>query len=208
MNRTWLLMVIPILACFMVADLAAGLDTSPKQVLIEARVIELGLKVGYLNFTEIEDIDNTIGFGLTVGKNILPNIKLEGNVDYWTKSQDEQHDNYKTEWSYDDLFLGATFYYLFPAMWRSCLSPEFGWIRPFVGLGGGAHIIGWDWKQGYNGDSFQESGSDTKFGFHGTGGIQMDLAPSWNGGLEFRYTDAHDMDNWGIFAKVNYLIEY
>jgi outer membrane protein W len=202
MTRTWLLLVIPVAVCLMMADLAVGSDIPPDQAWAPFKNMDIGFKVGYLNFRELEDFDNAFALGLNAGTEIIPNVKVEFNADYWTKSQEEQN-GFSTKWKNSDLSLGGTLYYLPPINWKNCLFPAWGGVQPYIGWGFGAHLIKWEWEQ-KNHDSYKEDGSDTKFGYHGIGGFQMDVTPKWNVFTEFRYADAHDVDNYGGFLGARY----
>ena len=175
--------------------------------------LTLGLKGGFIGFTDTDEVDNTFDIGVAVGKSFIPNTRFELSVDYWSKSQDEGDEFFSTEWSYRDIALGFTALYYPELVWRSCLFPEDGFIRPYLGAGGGIHLIKWEWKSASTYDTFfdenySEGESDSEFGFHGVGGVEVDINRQWSAGTEFRYTSVHDLDHWGVFARINYKFEF
>jgi hypothetical protein len=213
MRRIFLLLTIAAFFIFLMAGLAAGLEDEPRQVNVDAKFIDLSLKGGFIGFTDIDELDNAFDFGVAVGKSFIPNTRFELSVDYWSKTEEEGDEFFSTEWSYRDIILGGTALYVPQMNWKSCLFPEGGGIRPYVGAGGGLHLIKWEWKSSseYDGlfdEDYSEEESDTEFGFHGVAGVEADITRQWSAGAEFRYTSVHDLDHWGAFAKFTYRLEY
>jgi hypothetical protein len=93
---------------------------------------DLGFKGigGELGFVNPEDIDATLGLGVFADfGEIVPNLMLEGYIDYWSKSQEE----FGVEASVRDIALGAKVKYVFDIAHSN--------IRPFAGGGLGIHFI-------------------------------------------------------------------
>jgi hypothetical protein len=93
---------------------------------------DLGFKgVGAeLGFVNPEDIDATLGLGVFADfGEVVPNLMLEGYLDYWSKSEEE----FGFEASVRDISVGAKVKYIFEIANSS--------IRPFAGGGLGIHFI-------------------------------------------------------------------
>ena len=154
---------------------------------------------GRLGFVDPEgDIESTISFGFHADMGtITPTLGLEGNIDYWSKSQDRKRGGYEYEWKNRDLSLGATVKYRFPTQ---------GSISPYAGGGLGFHMV--KEEKDYERESPYEDRDESgiHLGLHGVGGAEMLLSPNMRGGVEVRYT-LNDPSNLGIFLGVMYLLK-
>lgn len=93
---------------------------------------DLGFKGvgGELGIVNPEDIDATLGLGVFADfGEIIPSLRLEGYLDYWSNSQSE----FGFEMSVRDIALGAKTKYVFK------MSNSI--VQPFVGGGLGIHFI-------------------------------------------------------------------
>lgn len=164
---------------------------------------------GKLGYVKPEDpIDGTFGLGVVVNLGtIVPAVRLEGNVDYWSKSYDAHYMGYAgAEWTYSDLMIGATAKYMIPTQ---------GTVAPYAGGGVAMHIFSYEWKYDYEyydyihdqwvTDSGDDSDSETDIGVHAVGGVEMTLSPNLTGSIEGRYAIA-DPDHFGAFFIVTYML--
>jgi opacity protein-like surface antigen len=161
----------------------------------------IGGRVGYVK--PEDPIDGTFGLGVVADLGtIIPVLRLEGSVDYWSKSYKIGVMGFDEEWTWSDIMIGATAKYMIPTQ---------GTVAPFVGGGLALHMFKWEWTCDDNlyGDyldgTCDDSQTETDIGFHAVGGVEMELSPNLRGGLEARYAIA-DPDHFGIFATIAYML--
>lgn len=192
MRRTACLILASVLACLLFVNIAA------------ARIGFIGVG-GRLGYVKPEDpIDGTFGLGVVVDLGtIIPALRLEGSVDYWSKSYEAGYMGWSdAEWSYSDLMIGATAKYVIPTQ---------GTVNPFVGGGLALHMFGWEscveyrnpWTEMWVKEKYDDSKTD--IGFHAVGGAEIGLSPNIRGTLEGRYAIA-DPDHFGVFFLLTYLL--
>lgn len=189
MRKTWLLILLPVLIYLMSVSLVAA----------QTNIGFMGIG-GKLGYVKPEDIDGTFGLGFLVDLGtITPLLRLEGNVDYWSKSYDDDFRDLDADWKYSDLSFGATTKYFFPTQ---------GNVNPYAGGGLAIHIFSrkWESEEAHPVRGRDWDDSETDIGFHMVGGIETDLSPQMKGAGEFRYTIA-DPNNWGIFCLITYLLK-
>jgi len=156
---------------------------------------------GMLGYVSPEsNIGSTIALGARadLGTIFKPNIRLIGEVAYWSKGYDVGSWN----WSYSQLYISALAKYRF-AKSGSKLVPY---------AGGGLGFVFGKVKTEYKGPSSpyysfdNTSSSNTDLGIHAMGGVDYTLSPNLTGFAEFRYcTDGADF--WGIFVGAIYNIK-
>lgn len=150
----------------------------------------IGLKLG---FVDPEGVDSVIGFGALVDLGtITPNIMLEGNLDYWSKSEGNSSLN-SVEVSFRDLIAGGTAKYMFKSA-----SPKF---RPFVGGGLAFHFFKAAVKSS-NPLIGNNDNSEMKIGIHGGGGLFYALSPQLDLIVDGRYTIVSDASQIAIQGGV------
>jgi len=158
----------------------------------------IGGRVGYVK--PEDPIDGTFGVGVVADLGtIIPVLRLEGSVDYWSKSYNYGFMGDDAEWTWSDIMIGATAKYMIPTQ---------GTVAPFVGGGLALHMFKWEWTcDNLYGDLLDESCDDssTDIGFHAVGGVEMKLSPNLRGGIEARYAIA-DPDHFGIFGTIAYML--
>lgn len=131
-----------------------------------------GLEVGIVN---PEDLDATIGFGALADLGtIVPNVMLEANVGYWSKSEEE----FGMEASVRDISVGARAKYLF--------NITNSRIRPFAGGGLSMHFLNAEVTipeqdvMGFTIPGSSASDSSTKLGLDLGGGFYAPVSPKMN----------------------------
>lgn len=161
----------------------------------------IGGRVGYVK--PEDPIDGTFGVGVMANLGtIIPALRLEGSVDYWSKTYDWGIMGETAEWTWSDLMIGATAKYMIPTQ---------GTVAPFVGGGLALHMFKWESTCDYYdyllGENVSETCDDTSndIGFHAVGGVEMELSPNLKGGIEGRYAIA-DPDHFGIFGTITYML--
>jgi opacity protein-like surface antigen len=196
MRKTAFLISISVVACLLL----------PNMAMARFGFMGIGGKVGYVK--PEDPIDGTFGLGLVLNLGtIVPAVRLEGNVDYWSKSYEASYMGFGgADWTYSDLMVGATAKYMIPTQ---------GTVAPYVGGGLGLHMFSWEYSYEFTyidpwGDydeTCSEScdDSETDIGFHGVGGIDMTLSPNLRGTLEGRYAIA-DPDHFGAFFIITYML--
>jgi len=150
----------------------------------------IGIKLG---FVDPEGVNNSvIGFGALVDLGtITPDIMLEGNLDYWSKSQG----NSAAEFSFRDLILGGTAKYMFKTS-----NPKF---RPFASGGLAFHF--YKFSANYSGPVLVDTdNSEMKIGIHVGGGLFYNLSPQLDLLADGRYTIVSDASQIAIQAGVVY----
>ncbi len=150
----------------------------------------IGLKLG---FVDPEGVESVIGFGALADLGtITPNIMLEANLDYWSKSEGSSSLN-SIEVSFRDLIVGGTAKYMFKSA-----SPKF---RPFVGGGLAFHFF----KAAVNSSNPLVGNSDNsemKIGIHLGGGLFYSLSPQLDLLADGRYTIVSDASQIALQAGV------
>ena len=165
----------------------------------------IGGKVGYVK--PEDPIDGTFGLGVVANLGtIIPALRLEGNVDYWSKSYEASYMGFVgAEWTYSDIMIGATAKYMIPTQ---------GTVAPYVGGGLALHMFSWEYTYEYTYiyDSYYDEictdtceDSETDIGFHAVGGVEMTLSPNLRGSIEGRYAIA-DPDHFGAFFLITYML--
>lgn len=144
---------------------------------------------GHLDYVDPENVDAVLGFGGLVDLGMItPEIGLEGNVDFWSKSMDFPYWEYTTR----VISIGATGKYYF-AMTDSPL-------RPFAGAGLALHLAkgSSDYKGSYlpyegllEGST---SASDSKIGIDLCGGTLYGLNEKLDLLGELRYRLVSDVN--------------
>jgi opacity protein-like surface antigen len=153
---------------------------------------------GHLDYVDPENVDATIGFGALVDLGMItPEIGLEGNVDYWSKSYDILFASSK----FRLISIGATGKYYFKLQ----NSP----LRPFAGAGLALHLAKAtvDYNAGYNpyfGFAGSTSASDTKIGIDLCGGTLYGLNEKLDLLGELRYRLVSDVNQLDLRAGVIY----
>lgn len=151
----------------------------------------IGLKVG---FVDPEGVDSVIGFGALADLGtITPNIMLEANVDYWSKSESSGTGTNSVEVSFRDMIVGGTAKYLF-----NSASPKF---RPFVGGGVGFHFFkaAVESSNPFIGNS---DNSEMKIGIHAGGGFFYSLSSQLDLIVDGRYAIVSDASQVAIQGGV------
>lgn len=150
----------------------------------------IGIKVG---FVDPEGVDSVIGFGALADLGtITPNLMLEANLDYWSKSEGSSSLN-SIEVSFRDLIVGGTAKYMFKNS-----SPKF---RPFAGGGLALHFF----KAAVNSSNPLVGNSDNsemKIGIHAGGGLFYSLSPQLDLLADGRYTIVSDASQIALQAGV------
>ncbi len=153
----------------------------------------VGAKVGYLD--PEGDENSTFGFGGVADLGtIMPNVGLEAELLYWSKSYDE----HGLDFSVSSISVAAIAKYYF--------KPEGEQLRPFAGGGLGFNRASAksEFENPLTGHTEKDTHSDTDLAIHIAGGAKYALSPQLDGIGEFRYVMAGDWDYWGIFAGVIY----
>jgi opacity protein-like surface antigen len=145
-------------------------------------------------------IGSTIGFGAVADLGwITPQIGLEADALYWSKSYDVGAD-YK--WTYSQFYIAAIAKYYFAMNKGSKIEPY---------AGGGLGLVMGKVKSEYSGPTYgydelynvNTSVSHTNLTIMLVGGAKMPLSPKMDGFAEVRYSTASDLaDIWGIFVGV------
>lgn len=146
----------------------------------------------HLGLVDPEAMPSAMGFGVVADfGNLAPNVVLDLNLDYWSKSEQATWLGYGYEASLQDLELGGTARYFF--------SPGAGRLQPY-GCGGlGLHVISGETR--FSGRTLA-SASDTKIGLDlGVGAL---LTTSGNATLfgELRYRLVSDLNQLALRAGV------
>lgn len=145
---------------------------------------------GKLGLVDPENVSSVVGFGLFAALGtIAPNIHLEGNLDYWSKSEGAAG----AEVSFRDLTLGGTVKYMFPS--------QNSQITPFVVGGLGFHFFRSKVSLGPFGSA---SDSETKIGIDVGGGAVYKATPAVDILAELRYRLVSDINQLCIMAGVLY----
>jgi hypothetical protein len=151
---------------------------------------------GHLDYVDPENIDAVLGFGGLVDLGtITPEIGLEGNLDFWSKSMDFLN------WSATTrvISIGATGKYYFAVNNKA-------W-RPFAGAGLAVHLLhgSVDYNAGYLPYlSGSASSDDTKFGIDLCGGTLYGLNNKFDLLGELRYRLVSDVNQIVLRAGVVY----
>ncbi len=154
---------------------------------------------GKIGFVDPEDhIESTMGFGVHADLGTMgPTLKVEGNIDFWSKSQDGRRDGYRYEEYNRDLSLGVTLQHPFPGE---------GSITPYIGGGFAFHLVKEERDYVRDAPYNDWETSDLHLGIHGVGGAEAKMSRNMSGGLEVRYT-LNDPSNFGIFFGVMYFLK-
>ncbi len=149
-----------------------------------------------------EGVGSTVSFGAVADLgSITPNILLQGDVAYWSKSYDMFGSN---DFKVSSISISVIGKYLFA-------EPDQK-MRPFAGAGLGFSInsVSWEYDtispltlQPIHED---DSESDTDIGIHIVGGTNYMLSDNLDGFAEFRYMLGGDWDYWGIYGGVIFLL--
>ncbi len=144
----------------------------------------IGGKIGYM---KPEDIDGTFTVGAVVDLGtFIPELHWDASIQYWSAGKDEVD----SDWSLTDIAIKSTVRYLFPTG---------GNVAPYAGGGLGIHFYSCDH------DGPAGSSSDSEFGFHILGGVDIPLAPQWKAQVEAEYADA-DIDQIAVVANLIYAL--
>jgi hypothetical protein len=149
---------------------------------------------GHLDYVDPENIDAVLGFGGLVDLGtITPEIGLEANVDYWSKSYDFGLEGI----TFRLISIGGTGKYYF-AMKDSPL-------RPFAGAGLALHLAhsSFDYPAGYDA-IFVKDASDSKIGIDLCGGTLYGLSPKLDLLGELRYRLVSDVNQIVLRAGIIY----
>jgi opacity protein-like surface antigen len=152
----------------------------------------VGAKLG---FVDPENVDSVIGFGALVDLGtITPSIMLEGNLDYWSKSEGSSSVN-SVKVSFRDLIIGGTAKYMFKSA-----NPKF---RPFASGGLAFHLFkaSVESSNQFIGNS---DNSETKIGFHLGGGLFYALSPQFDLLVDGRYSIVSDGNQLALQGGVVY----
>ncbi len=154
----------------------------------------IGIKLG---FVDPEGGDNSvIGFGALVDLGtITPDIMLEGNLDYWSKSISSTSSLGSAEFSLRDLILGGTAKYMFKSG-----NPKF---RPF-GSGGLAFHFFKAAVKSTGTFVVSSDNSEMKIGIHLGGGLFYNLSPQLDLLADGRYSIVSDVSQIALQAGVVY----
>ncbi|MBD3168164.1 MAG: outer membrane beta-barrel protein [candidate division Zixibacteria bacterium] len=145
-----------------------------------------GVKFGYY---DPEEWDGTIGFGAVADLGtFIPQLGWEAEIDYWSKSQDEQGAEAKLR----DIAFATTAKYGFPTQTEK--------FTPFIGGGVGLHLMKVEVE--YLGQT--QDDSETKFDFHFCGGTDVVLTPQIDGFAEIRYSIISDISQLWITIGAKY----
>jgi opacity protein-like surface antigen len=145
---------------------------------------------GKLGFVNPEEVSAVIGFGALVDLGtITPDIVLEGNLDYWSKSKGSG----AAETSFRDLILGGTAKYIFKGS-----NPK---LRPFASGGVAFHFFKFDAP----GDLLDDS--DIKIGIHLGGGLFYALSPQIDLLADGRYSIVSDVSQLAIQGGIVYKLK-
>ena len=147
----------------------------------------IGAKFGLV---DPENIDAVIGFGVfgDFGE-IKENIRLEGNLDYWSKSYGDAN----FDASISDFALTGMVKYMF--------SPDNESFQPFVGGGLGLHFISSSWKSKVENpifDTTKSSDSSTKIGIDLGGGVFYGVSDKIDLLGEVRYRLVSDVSQFTV----------
>ncbi|MBD3349163.1 MAG: outer membrane beta-barrel protein [Candidatus Eisenbacteria bacterium] len=141
---------------------------------------------GQVSYVSPEDIDGTFGLGVQADMGeIGGGFMLYPSVTFWSKSEDYGVTGCSGEWTWTVISLNADTKYYF-------MGDDSGSVAPYAG--GGLAIIyamsSWDYEcdYGWYEDSYDDSDSDTDFGFNLFGGIDFPFSDSMTGFGEVRYT--------------------
>ncbi len=156
---------------------------------------DIGLKGagGKLGLVDPENVESVIGIGAFADLGtITPQIQLEGNLDFWSKS----YKSFGAEVSFRDIFLGGTVKYMFQTS-----NPAW---RPFAAGGLGFHFVHFkNTGSNFAGSVVMEQ-SDVKIGVDLGGGVfyllneQIDLLG------ELKYRIVSDVNQFTLQAGVLY----
>ncbi|MEG8947872.1 outer membrane beta-barrel protein [Rosettibacter firmus] len=153
----------------------------------------IGAKLGYVS--PEDPIESTIGFGAVVNLGqIIPAIKLDAGIDYWSKTYDSGS-IYGTTW--ESTISAITIYGLGKYYIPVGNTP----VKPYGGVGLGFVIS----KVSVDVPGFSTSESDTDFGFRLVGGADYQISPNIKGFAEINY-HSNGTDFLGIFAGVVYIL--
>jgi len=151
-----------------------------------------GIKLG---FVDPEVSGAVIGFGALADLGTLtPDIMLEANLDYWSKSFGSSSAN-SVKFSFSDLIVGGTAKYLFKNA-----NPK---LLPFASGGLAFHFF----KTALESSSpLLDDGSNTelKIGIHVGGGLFYNLSPQLDLLADTRYTIVADVSQFALQAGVLY----
>jgi opacity protein-like surface antigen len=155
----------------------------------------IGIKLG---FVDPEGVDSVIGLGALVDLGMItPSIMLEGNVDYWSKSEGTSSAT-SIKVSFRDLIIGGTAKYMFKSS-----NPKF---RPFASGGLAFHLF----KAAVESSSpffVNSDNSETKLGIHLGGGLFYNLSPQLDLLADGRYTIVSDASQIAIQAGIVYKLK-
>jgi len=153
----------------------------------------IGIKLG---FVDPEGVSSVIGFGALVDLGtITPDIMLEGDLDYWSKSVSSTSSAGSAEFSFRDLIIGGTAKYMFKSG-----NPKF---RPFASGGLGFHFF----KAAAKSSGLivaESSNSEMKIGIHLGGGLFYNLSPQLDLLADGRYSIVSDVSQIALQAGVVY----
>ena len=155
---------------------------------------------GHVDYVKPENVDAAIGIGAIVDLGLLtPNIGLEGNLDFSSKSYDSPLFLGTAKLTFRDIIIGATAKYYFPLADSK--------LRPFAGAGLGINLFHskaeftgqYAYLTGYSYDN-----SETKIGIDLCGGTLYGISPKLDLLGEFRYRIVSDVSQTVLRAGVVY----
>lgn len=159
----------------------------------------VGLRIGFLDIGG--GAGSTIAFGglFDLGV-IVPNLSLEADVLYWSKSyrSDYQPDS-KSDMKVHSMSISAVVKYFF--------FSEFGQLHPYAGAGLGLTFYR---ESSDTIDRLTRTRStvyDTALDIHVAGGVKIALSSKITGFGEFRYNIEGYTDYWGVFTGVVYQLK-
>lgn len=174
-----------LLTGFLVVALMCGLAAAKGKT--DVGLKGLGLRVGFV--MPEDPIDATFGFGAQVQLGqIIPELKLEGMIDYWGKSYDT---GFNTDASFSVIAVGGLVKYYFDLNGSK--------ILPYTGAGLALHFA----SVKVNTPIGDVSDTQTDIGFHLLGGIEYPFSPKLNGVAEVKFAFS-EVNYFGIYAGAIY----
>jgi opacity protein-like surface antigen len=175
-------------------SLSFVLGASASLAYSKVRITGIG---GHLDYVDPEDIDSVVGFGgiLDLGT-MMPDLGLEANVDYWSKSYDLPMVA-DANASFSLLSFGATAKYYF--------APEETALRPFAGGGLALHFAqaSVDYPGGYYFSGSADE-NQTKLGIDLCGGALYGVSGKIDLLGELRYRLVSDVNQVVLRAGLIY----
>jgi len=157
----------------------------------------IGVNAG---FVDPDNVDGTVGFGAFANLgNLSPDVRLQPNVGYWSKSQEFGGDKA----SISDISLSTRALYMFRGT-----SPKF---RPYAGAGLGLHMVkakvemaAQDMGGGVIIPAMEASDTSTKLGLDLVGGFTTPLSRKNDLCVDLGYTAVSDVAHFSMKAGVSF----